>query len=108
MITCNICYDNGSSKKFIICKRCNQSMCSNCYVRVNKCPFCRQKPKRKDIENNLDIFLHSMSVVELQRFCRNNYVYDFSIYYVQSGYNLKKVCKKDLIQFVKNNYEDFY
>lgn len=38
---CNICYNIIHKKKYITCQQCLKKICCNCFIKVNKCPFCR-------------------------------------------------------------------
>lgn len=42
---CVICLDNNPCILFLPCYHCN--ICENCFLQIDKCPYCRSKPEAK-------------------------------------------------------------
>lgn len=40
---CNICYEDHDASTVMACLSCKQRLCSGCYDKTKKCPFCRER-----------------------------------------------------------------
>lgn len=91
MEECHICYITRSSKSFYQCFRCQQQCCLKCYKRLDKCAFCRKKfPNfQSEYEELIEMSLH-----ELKDMAK-----------LKSNYHKGLRTKKQLIMFIKNNFE---
>jgi hypothetical protein len=44
---CHICNDNQN--QYFCCDTCGVSVCNKCYVKLNRCPYCRNEKKGIDL-----------------------------------------------------------
>ena len=67
---CLICYEKTSGKALIRCIRCNQYICSYCYIKsvisneLVCCPFCNNEDKIMTDNERKIFFLKTISLVK--------------------------------------------